>query len=359
MTAASQGKRTVTTDQMNRLAAWSMRKPVIALMGDADAGRLPLMNLLIDDVKLPEGMATSTWPPIWLRHGTAAPYRVDQDGQRHVVDLDHPEDIPVRETRFLRLYAPAEILKTCDLIDTPDLSAPDLDPRDWIMAVGYANAVMWCIPADADWSEQDRALWLSLPQRLRSASILVVTAGDVNELDGSAGQGVGTLFESRVVISPTDAARGRDSADADLWSSSGGERFAGLLDDLVDRIGVDRASALSRYEIEDDGETPPLAGMKTMVIGDGDIDTLMQDAPSGLVGSDSALVADTHGFTPLSGMKGVEAGSVEAELAATRELRATVDPRMTPRLATALDGLISIFVNRLQKRSGKSADTLH
>jgi putative ribosome biogenesis GTPase RsgA len=53
MNANTTNERPVTRSQLNRLAEWSMRKPVIALMGEFSAGKSTLMNLLIGQNILP------------------------------------------------------------------------------------------------------------------------------------------------------------------------------------------------------------------------------------------------------------------------------------------------------------------
>ena len=137
-------ERFVSEAQLNRLADWSMRKPVIALMGEFSAGKSTLMNLLIGQNILPTQVTATRMPPVWLRYGEGEPYLVDHDGNHHKVDLRDQASIPLNKTSYIRLYCKAEILQHCDLIDTPGISDPNIKVENWIRTIRYANAVMWC-----------------------------------------------------------------------------------------------------------------------------------------------------------------------------------------------------------------------
>ena len=56
--------RIVSADQMERLAQWSMRKPVIALMGEFSAGKSTLLNLLVGRNILPTQVTATRMPPV-------------------------------------------------------------------------------------------------------------------------------------------------------------------------------------------------------------------------------------------------------------------------------------------------------
>ncbi|MGB3315628.1 MAG: dynamin family protein [Albidovulum sp.] len=263
--------RTVTPTQMTRLADWSMRKPVVALMGEFSSGKSSLMNLLLRQNVLPMQVTATRLPPIWLRYGDAAPYRVDHEGRRHPVDWQDPSSIPLKETRFVRLYHKAEILKRCDLIDTPGISDPSIPVRYWINAVAYANAVLWCTHSGQAWRESERAAWLDLPRRLRDVSVLLVTrkdklktVDDLRKIQRRLRRETEGLFNARAFVSLTHALAASQSGDQSAWDESGAQDLVEKFNILVDGVTLQRCYMLERYEIGDEApraatesRTPP------------------------------------------------------------------------------------------------------
>ena len=79
------------------------RKPRIALMGEFSAGKSTLSNLLMGQRPLPEKVTATRLSPVWISYGTRAPYRIDVDGSKEPVTLAELENIPVEQTRSIRL----------------------------------------------------------------------------------------------------------------------------------------------------------------------------------------------------------------------------------------------------------------
>ena len=249
-------KRTVTPAQHKRLARWAARKPVIAVMGEFSSGKSSLINLLTDMDLLPTQVTATRLPPIWMRYGSGAPYRVDQSGRKHPVDWSDMSSIPLKDTRYIRLYCQAEILERCDLIDTPGISDPSIPARYWIDTVGYAHAVLWCTHAGQAWRASERGAWTDLPKRLRDTSILLVTRkdrlksqADLRKVDRRLSREAGELFNARAFISLTGALAARRARDVIAWEASGAKEFHDKLSILVHGIGLERSHMLKRYVI--------------------------------------------------------------------------------------------------------------
>ncbi|MEO1678893.1 MAG: dynamin family protein [Pseudomonadota bacterium] len=257
MSARVTEERLVSQVQLERLADWSMRKPVIALMGEFSAGKSTLLNLLIGQQVLPTQITATRMPPVWLRYGESPAYRVDRAGNRHPVDLDDRDAIPVDETAYIRLFCKADILQSCDLMDTPGISDPNIRADDWIRTIRYANAVMWCTHAGQAWRESERGAWEALPSRLRETSILLVTRKDkitselnLRKIARRLERETSDLFNARMFISLTNAIRARAAGDAEAWTESGAEAFSDMLAQIVEGVAVQRSFMMARYVLE-------------------------------------------------------------------------------------------------------------
>ena len=127
------------------------RKPRIALMGEFSAGKSTLSNLLMGVRPLPEKVTATRLSPVWITHGTEAPYRVDMDGTTEPISIARLEDVPVNETRFIHLSIEADILEVCDLIDFPGISDPNMSSDVWERMLTEIDAVIWCTHATQAW----------------------------------------------------------------------------------------------------------------------------------------------------------------------------------------------------------------
>jgi Dynamin family len=250
--------RTVSSEKMARLTGWTNRKPVVAIMGEFSAGKSTLLNMLIGESVLPTQVTATKLPPVWLRYGTDDPYRVDKNNARHPVDLNNLTAVPLKDTRYIRIYMTAEVLESCDLLDTPGISDPNFPMSNWIRAIGYANAVLWCTHAGQAWRESERSAWESLPARLRTHSLLLVTRADKivsdidrMKIDTRLRRETESLFGDRVFISLINALRALEGeGDPDLWSASGAESFVELLANSIAAINDDRAALMRRYKLD-------------------------------------------------------------------------------------------------------------
>jgi hypothetical protein len=260
----TQEPRPVPADALDRIGAWSRRKPRFALMGEFSSGKSTLLNLLIGEDLLPTRVTATELPPVWFSHGAPRAFWVDRQGRQHPLGFGEFAGVP-RSARYLRVFTPAPFLQGCDVLDTPGISDPNLEEESWRFPVGQANFVLWCTPATQAWRETERSTWLSLPERLRARSVLVVTRADKLALPTDrdkvarrlARESFG-LFGSLVFLSSLDAVRGRqlesETGDGSLWARSGGAELLARIGEGVAGVRADRADLLSRYRA---GTAPP------------------------------------------------------------------------------------------------------
>jgi hypothetical protein len=260
----TQPRRVVSMRTYNRLKAWAERRPIVALMGEFSAGKSTLMNFLIEEDLLPTRATATELPPVWLSHGERSAHWVDAGGGVHPLDLAEIRKVPI-DARFIRIHAAAEILEHCDIIDTPGISDPNLAVDSWRHVAGQSNMVLWCSSATQAWRETERSAWLSLPERLRRNSLLVVTRADklLTESDRQKvsrrlARETGGLFAGHVFVATHDAVQAKaelaQGIDSRLWIESGAEALLDALAERFEAIYEERLALLRRYEIE--GQAP-------------------------------------------------------------------------------------------------------
>ncbi|WP_394180578.1 dynamin family protein [Yoonia maritima] len=243
-------------------ASGGPRKPRIALMGEFSAGKSTLSNLLMGARPLPEKVTATRLSPVWMSHGTHAPFRVDVDGSTEPVSLDRLEDIPVEETMCIRLFLECDILDVCDLIDFPGISDPNMSSDVWERMLPEVDAVIWLTHATQAWRQSEAAVWDTMPNAVRENSILLITRFDKlttekdrlrvfkrvrRETDGQ--------FAATFPISLLQALEAGE--DFERWDASGAGPFVEHLIQAVEKLSKLAArSELPLYNIADGTAIP-------------------------------------------------------------------------------------------------------
>ncbi len=258
------------------------RKPRLAIMGEFSAGKSTLSNLLLGARPLPEKVTATRLPPVWITDGDEAPYRITLDGDREDISLADIQDVPVEETRVVRLSLHAEILQYCDLIDFPGISDPNMDSVVWERVLEEMDMVLWCTHATQAWRQSEAAVWEAVPAAVRARSLLLITRFDKLTTDRDRARVLHRvtsetegLFRAVFPISMTQAIAA--TGDAEAWEASGAAAFADhllpLLEDIAD--GLDRhaeaqdtageeptKAEFSKVSMGDPGETPAVSHLR-------------------------------------------------------------------------------------------------
>ncbi len=242
------------------------RKPRIALMGEFSAGKSTLSNLLLGSRPLPEKVTATRLSPVWMASGSEPPYRVDVDGTEELVSIEHLEEIPVEETKVIRLFFESDILDVCDLIDFPGISDPNMSTDVVERMLEEVDAVLWCTHATQAWRQSEQAVWDQMPEAVKKRSILLITRFDklTNERDRgrvlkrvqheTKGQFGGTF-----PISLLQALQAGD--DYEKWDESGAGAFSDHLIEMVQELTMAVAGkAESLYVIGQSGDEVATSG---------------------------------------------------------------------------------------------------
>jgi len=249
--------RRVSDEGLARLTGWAKAKPRIALMGEFSSGKSTLLNLLMGEALLPTKVTATELPPVWFSYGQPRAWWVGKDGREHPLDFGSFQGVPM-SARCVRVVTPSPMLERCDIIDTPGISDPNLEEDSWRFAVGHSNLVLWCTSATQAWRETERSTWISLPNRLRANSVMVVTRsdklgpGDREKVKRRLARESFGLFGGLVFLSTPDAVKGlralTETGDAALWEASGGSELDARIESGLEAVRASRLDLLERYE---------------------------------------------------------------------------------------------------------------
>jgi hypothetical protein len=214
--------------------------PCLALFGEFSAGKSSLANLLLGVDMLPTSVLSSTRLPTRLRHAERFTIStVAAGGERQELDLHKVKDLSRQAVREVEIGLPDQMLREFEILDTPGFADPYHDPDLALAAGDQAHLAIWCTLATQAWRQTEQLTWRSLPARLRSTGILVVTHCDVLRNEGDRQQLLARLqrqaaayFRAIVLLSVPDAMRARaagDAPDPELWEQSGGAQLLAQL----------------------------------------------------------------------------------------------------------------------------------
>lgn len=217
-------------------------RPRIAIMGEFSAGKSTLTNLLLGEQALPVKVTATQLPPVWISHGSDAPVQVAMDGTESPVDLADPAGVSVFDVQYVRVFHMAGLLESCELIDMPGISDPNMPADMWERVANEVDGVVWCTHAGQAWRQSEDAVWGTMPPELYDRSLLLITRFDkiVEERDrkrliARVTRETEDLFRAVYPISLTEALdAGEDEA---LWAASGADAFARALFALIERLG--------------------------------------------------------------------------------------------------------------------------
>jgi len=168
-------------DALAKLEARISVRPRVVVLGESNAGKTSLTNLLLDQTIVPESVIANTRRPLVLRYAeTARLTGITCNGK---IDLAVSDAGPHQTSNLRSLEAciPNPRLAAFDLVDTPGLST---SAQLGALELRATDLVVWCTPATQAWKESERRLWMSIPRRHHWDAILVATHRDHLRDDG-------------------------------------------------------------------------------------------------------------------------------------------------------------------------------
>lgn len=239
---------------LSRLEAELQRPLRLSILGEFNAGKTSLANLIVGIDSLPTSVVSNTVIPTvigWAARATVT--AVMKDGRRIEAAAVATEE----RATVLRLEAglPAPRLATLEVIDLPGLSDPLHTPLSAEDVGLSADLAIWCTVGSQAWKESERSAWTALPHRLRARSLLVATHADHLTSDaerravlGRLKTTAGPFFREVVLLATLDALSQRKTATAGEPGDrdAGADAFDTALTSATQAVADDRARRVER-----------------------------------------------------------------------------------------------------------------
>jgi hypothetical protein len=156
----------------------------VAILGEFNAGKSTLANVLAGIDSLPTAVVSATrYPTLLYRARAPEVWALHWDGRREPLRADTAS----HANSILRLEVglPIAWLDTVQLLELPGLADPNFRFAALDLATAGVDGAIWCTASTQAWKESERDWWEQLSARLRNRAILVVTHADLlrSELD--------------------------------------------------------------------------------------------------------------------------------------------------------------------------------
>jgi len=224
----------------------------VAIIGEFNAGKSSLANLLVGFESLPTAVVSNTRIPTLIYHAPEPViWAIDGDGRRERLRADSVA--PGQSILRLEVGLPSPRLREVEILDLPGLAEPRLERSPGDLALPRVDALLWCTVSTQAWKESERAVWDRLPARLRGRGLLVAThcdllhdARDREKLSRRLRTEAGS-FRDIVFVSTNDALallhEGPEGlAEAD-WEASGARALETAFDVLLQTVREQRINA--------------------------------------------------------------------------------------------------------------------
>ena len=237
-----------------RAAEALLRRPLrVALLGESNAGKSTLANLMLGNAVLPTLQLSNTPIPTLIRHAPQPTVTAILEGgsSRPLTPGQRAPDNMICAAVGL----PIPHLLACEVIDFPGFADPWLGYRSSDVVRHRVDISVWCTFSTQAWKESERAAWSRLPKRMRANALLLGTSKDLLrdeqalKVAARLASSGGPEFRSSLLISSMQARRALDAhgavRDVSQWRASGAAEYFTALGTLVAEI---RAARLKRTQ---------------------------------------------------------------------------------------------------------------
>lgn len=242
-------------DQLDRDVS---RKPRVAILGEFNAGKTTLTNILARTAQLETNLLANTRVATLVHHEEQVPERIVMaartrgSGVPGGIDAQTPFEYELSAGR-------GALLNACSLLDTPGLSDPTHAGQVADVYARIADIAIWCSIAGHCWRESERQAWDSFSPRFRRYGVLVLTGADAVpkpedrarilsrlERDAAGRFGVILFLAARDAAAALDPDSG-EIINPKLWQQSGAAELESLVGRLVQHVADQRALRSRRW----------------------------------------------------------------------------------------------------------------
>ena len=233
------------------------RAPRICVLGEINAGKSSVINLLAGIPVVPTSITPNTRLPIRLYYAIKPVLSIELADQTRIAVAASSDTVSGRKDAvMLQVGLPVNALKDYDLIDTPGLqSGEDDNCERAFSACRQAHLAIWCTTATQAWKATEAAAWTRIPARMKANSILAVTFKDVVESSRDQARlwdriraQAAPHFSDVVMVSARDGLAARALTDASqrekLWHLSGAAELTSAVDTAVCAVKAKRRDAV-------------------------------------------------------------------------------------------------------------------
>lgn len=227
----------------------------IALMGEFNAGKSSVANLLLGKSMMPTLAVSNTRVPTLMRYAAVPSLvAVRDDGSK----------LPLREgtlpdmgaVRRLEVSLPVARLRVMEIADLPGISDPWLQPRAPDVTRLGIDAAIWCTLGTQAWKDSERTAWLNLPGCVRQHGLLIATNKDLLQGDQEAKVRArlrhlaAALFQDIVLLATPQALSALDPAKrpadcAAIRETSGGAALDAQVETMLRSLAKRRCESIT------------------------------------------------------------------------------------------------------------------
>jgi len=223
----------------------------VAIIGEINAGKTSLANLLLGTDILPTDVVNNTASPVILRYDQKTHIRCyDKLMRSETCNMSGLHKLSTQPGFLLETFLPLLILQFIEILDTPSTESFPLGERENQLLLSRCEMVIWCSMSTRVWTASEKNIWTTLSENLKKSCLFVLTNSDklseqstsvIAERIMSDPILSGMRFTFLATLSAGTARNFRGQiVDKDLWNKSGGTQLFYNLGELVKKVFANR-----------------------------------------------------------------------------------------------------------------------